>query len=211
MKSKPEKGGRVEDEVEGGIRVYDPGPSPLPAVSGASADLRNLARTGYQNTAVISSRITFIDGERGILRYRCVLRVIPRRAARELTCLQQWVPDRAAGREEHLPRELVPAPLRRAANQAAVPPVRARDPAPHLRSPLSFPSHFAILTRYSRSTATSTRSSAPSGEPHSRPPLLPQLTPARPHSYDAHPMAILTSSLAALGAFAPDANPSLQG
>lgn len=40
---------------------------------------------------------------------------------------------------------------------------------------------------------------------------MPQLTPARPHSYDAHPMAILTSSLAALGAFAPDANPSLQG
>jgi citrate synthase len=29
--------------------------------------------------------------------------------------------------------------------------------------------------------------------------------------YDAHPMAILASSFAALGAFAPEANPSLQG
>lgn len=29
--------------------------------------------------------------------------------------------------------------------------------------------------------------------------------------YDAHPMAILTSSFAALSAFAPEANPSLQG
>lgn len=29
--------------------------------------------------------------------------------------------------------------------------------------------------------------------------------------YDSHPMAMLASSLAALGAYAPEANPSLQG
>lgn len=49
LKAEREGGGRTEDEVEGGIRVYDP---------------------GYMNTAVVQSTITFIDGERGILRYR---------------------------------------------------------------------------------------------------------------------------------------------
>jgi citrate synthase len=47
--SAPQDGDRPEDEVESGIRIYDP---------------------GYMNTAVIQSRITFIDGEKGILRYR---------------------------------------------------------------------------------------------------------------------------------------------
>ncbi|KAL7417451.1 citrate synthase-like protein [Mrakia frigida] len=41
--------GREEDEEKLGLRVYDP---------------------GYQNTAVQRSTISFIDGERGILRYR---------------------------------------------------------------------------------------------------------------------------------------------
>lgn len=39
----------MENETDGGLRVYDP---------------------GYVNTAVTSSSITFIDGEKGILRYR---------------------------------------------------------------------------------------------------------------------------------------------
>ncbi|GAA5868220.1 hypothetical protein JCM8547_002278, partial [Rhodosporidiobolus lusitaniae] len=43
------KGEREEDEVEAGLRVFDP---------------------GFMNTATIHSRITFIDGERGILRHR---------------------------------------------------------------------------------------------------------------------------------------------
>lgn len=33
----------------------------------------------------------------------------------------------------------------------------------------------------------------------------------RSFRYDSHPMAMLTSGFAALGAFAPEANPSLQG
>lgn len=49
MTAKKEVGGREEDEIEGGLRIYDP---------------------GYMNTAVVQSRITYIDGERGILRYR---------------------------------------------------------------------------------------------------------------------------------------------
>jgi citrate synthase len=39
--------------------------------------------------------------------------------------------------------------------------------------------------------------------------VVPQLVSA--FRYDAHPMSILTASFAALGAFAPEANPSLQG
>ncbi|ORY90765.1 peroxysomal citrate synthase [Leucosporidium creatinivorum] len=42
-------GDSAQDEVEAGVRVYDP---------------------GFMNTAVIQSNITFIDGEAGILRYR---------------------------------------------------------------------------------------------------------------------------------------------
>ncbi|CEQ39250.1 SPOSA6832_00744, partial [Sporobolomyces salmonicolor] len=49
LRKKLGKGERAEDEVEGGLRVFDP---------------------GFMNTAVIQSKITFIDGEKGILRYR---------------------------------------------------------------------------------------------------------------------------------------------
>lgn len=43
------KGGPAEDETEQGLRVYDP---------------------AYMNTAVIQSKITYINGQEGVLRYR---------------------------------------------------------------------------------------------------------------------------------------------
>lgn len=43
LKADTKVGERAENETEGGLRVFD---------------------SGYQNTAVISSRITYIDGER---------------------------------------------------------------------------------------------------------------------------------------------------
>ncbi|KAM0792891.1 hypothetical protein ACM66B_002653 [Microbotryomycetes sp. NB124-2] len=49
LKKQQEVGERDEDEVENGLRVYDP---------------------GYMNTAVIQSKITYIDGDNGVLRYR---------------------------------------------------------------------------------------------------------------------------------------------
>lgn len=42
-------GERKENDTEGGVRVFDP---------------------GFMNTAVLESKITYIDGENGILRYR---------------------------------------------------------------------------------------------------------------------------------------------
>ncbi|KAL7005514.1 hypothetical protein EMMF5_004919 [Cystobasidiomycetes sp. EMM_F5] len=49
LKAAPGPDEREEDECDNGLRVFD---------------------SGFQNTAVLRSTITFIDGERGILRYR---------------------------------------------------------------------------------------------------------------------------------------------
>ena len=49
---------------------------------------------------------------------------------------------------------------------------------------------------------------------HSGPPFpfaLPSLGLTNTYSYDAHPMAILTSAFAYLGSYYSEANPSLQG
>ena len=55
VEAQPAQGEREENETEQGLRVYDP---------------------SYLNTAVVRSQITYIDGERGILRcpsdHRCV-------------------------------------------------------------------------------------------------------------------------------------------
>ncbi|KAK4699119.1 citrate synthase, partial [Phenoliferia sp. Uapishka_3] len=134
MKAKPQKGERVEDEVEGGIRVYDP---------------------GYQNTAVISSRITFIDGERGILRYRGypIEQLAEKSTFLETSYLLLYGELPTTRQFKLFEREVL---------------------------------HHTYVHRDVDEIVGAFR-------------------------YDAHPMAILTSSLAALGAFAPEANPSLQG
>lgn len=61
-------GDSAQDEVEAGVRVYDPGGVQLDPPPSTEADREAL--TGFMNTAVIQSNITFIDGEAGILRYR---------------------------------------------------------------------------------------------------------------------------------------------
>ncbi|KAM0752246.1 hypothetical protein T439DRAFT_324313 [Meredithblackwellia eburnea MCA 4105] len=134
MKAKPGPGQRAEDEIENGLRVYDP---------------------GYQNTAVISSTITFIDGEKGILRYRGypIEQLAEKSTFLESAYLLLYG-ELPTKRQFHLfEREVL---------------------------------HHTYVHRDVDDIVGAFR-------------------------YDAHPMAILTSSFAALGAFAPEANPSLQG
>ena len=69
----------------------------------------------FLNTASCRSAITFIDGDKGILRYR-------------------GYPDRAARREGDVPRGGVAAAQRRAADAARVRRVRARHHVPHVRA-----------------------------------------------------------------------------
>jgi len=132
MKAAP--GSREEDETEGGLRVYDP---------------------SFQNTAVISSRITYINGEAGILRYRGY-------------------------------------PIEQLAEKSSFLEVSYLLLYGNLPSATQFK---IFETEVMHHTFT-----------HSD---LDKLVSA--FRYDAHPMSILTASFAALGAFAPEANPSLQG
>lgn len=52
IRAPPGTNDRPEDESERGLRVSD---------------------RGFLNTAVIESSITYIDGDNGVLRYRCVM------------------------------------------------------------------------------------------------------------------------------------------
>ncbi len=97
----------------------------LPIENGAihTADLRQI-KTGaddsglmgydpaFTNTATCKSRITYIDGDKGILRYR-------------------GYPDRTAGGEEQLPRDRVPDRQGRAARRQTLRRVEAQHHAPH--------------------------------------------------------------------------------
>lgn len=84
IRAEPEKGERKEDESESGIRVYDPGfmntvgfrylgsmlfICVVPAVAYPGI---LLFRHDFTYQAVLSSSITYINGDKGILRYRCV-------------------------------------------------------------------------------------------------------------------------------------------
>ncbi|GAA5973320.1 hypothetical protein JCM11641_003071 [Rhodosporidiobolus odoratus] len=128
------KGDREEDEVKGGIRVYDP---------------------GFMNTATVQSRITFIDGERGILRHRGY--PIEQLAAKSnfLETAYLLLYGSLPTRQQYslFSKEVL---------------------------------HHTMVHRDLENIVGSFR-------------------------HDAHPMSMLTSSLAALGAYAPEANPSLAG
>ncbi|GAA5885166.1 hypothetical protein JCM6882_007257 [Rhodosporidiobolus microsporus] len=133
-KDKVGAGDTAEDEVEGGIRIYDP---------------------GFMNTAVIQSRITFIDGERGILRHRGY-------------------------------------PIEQLAEQSNF----LETAYLLLYGDLPTKSQFNLFeTEVMHHTFV-----------HKD---VDEIIGAFRH--DAHPMSILTSSFAALGAYAPEANPSLAG
>jgi len=134
MKAKPGEGEREENETEQGLRVYDP---------------------SYLNTAVVRSQITYIDGERGILRYRGypIEQLAEHSTFLETAYLILYgeLPTRA--QFEFFSAEVM--------------------------------HHSALHTNVER--------------------LLGQFNDS------AHPMSVLSSGFAALSAFAPEANPALQG
>jgi citrate synthase len=127
-------GDRPEDETEQGLRVYDP---------------------AYMNTAVIQSRITYINGQEGILRYRGypIEQLVKRSNFLESAYLLIYgeLPTQsrfAAWNDEILSHTYV---------------------------------HTDIENMF------------------------------KSFRYDSHPMSMLTSAFATLGAFAPEANPALAG
>ena len=125
---------RAEDETTQGLRVYDP---------------------AYMNTAVVQSKITYINGQEGILRYRGYP-------------IQQLV-----GRSNFLESAylLIYGDLPSAPQSS-----RWQDEVMH---------HTYIHSDIEGMFKS--------------------------FRYDSHPMSMLTSAFATLGAFAPEANPSLRG
>ncbi|GAA6064124.1 hypothetical protein JCM10212_006763 [Sporobolomyces blumeae] len=133
-KDKPGFGDRAEDEVEAGIRVYDP---------------------GFMNTAVIKSKISFIDGGKGILRYRGY-------PIEQLAEKSNFLESSYLLLYGELP---------------------TRDQYRHFEREVMW--HTATHRDFEKIIGS--------------------------FRFDAHPMAILTSGFAALGAYAADGNPSLRG
>lgn len=134
MKAKRAPGEREENETEGGLRVVD---------------------TGYSNTAVISSRITYIDGENGVLRYRGYpIEQLAEKSNFLETAYLLIYGDLPSNKQFRIFEKEV--------------------------------MHHTFVHNDLDKLVSSFR-------------------------YDSHPMSILTSCFAALGSFAPEANPSLQG
>ncbi|GAA5907355.1 hypothetical protein JCM8208_007162 [Rhodotorula glutinis] len=125
---------RPEDEVEGGLRVFDP---------------------GYQNTAVVQSAITFIDGEAGVLRHRGypIEQLAEKSTFLETAYLLLYGELPTSSQYKLFSGEVM---------------------------------HHTFVHRDMADIVASFR-------------------------HDAHPMSILTSSYAALGAYSPEGNPSLAG
>lgn len=103
IKAPRKPGEREENETERGLRVAD---------------------RGFMNTAVIESTITYIDGDNGILRYRCVRLCV----YKQVHSRHQRISDRAARRALIVSRSRVPAHLRRAAHRTPIRFVRERSP-----------------------------------------------------------------------------------
>ncbi|GAA5998023.1 uncharacterized protein JCM10292_002269 [Rhodotorula paludigena] len=133
-KQDAQQGDKLEDEVEGGLRVYDP---------------------GFMNTAVVQSRITFIDGEKGILRHRGypIEQLAEKSSFLETAYLLLYGELPTKSQYTLFSNEVL---------------------------------HHTFVHRDLQEIMGSFR-------------------------HDAHPMAMLESAFAALGAYAPEANPSLVG
>ncbi|KAI7785289.1 peroxysomal citrate synthase [Diaporthe eres] len=128
------EGNRAEDETEQGLRVYDP---------------------AYMNTAVVQSKITYINGLDGILRYRGYP-------------IQQLV-----------------------------------DKSNFLET--------AFLLLYGELPTTSQARNWQNEVMHHTYVHTDIEEMFKSFRYDSHPMAMMTSAFATLGAFAPESNPSLAG
>ncbi|KAI1865128.1 hypothetical protein JX265_008175 [Neoarthrinium moseri] len=128
------EGGRKEDETEQGLRVFDP---------------------AYMNTAVIESRITYINGLEGVLRYRGypIQQLVDKSNFLESAYLLIYGELPTKPRYDSWNEEIM--------NHTYI--------------------HSDIENIF------------------------------KSFRYDSHPMAMLTSAFATLGAFAPEANPSLAG
>lgn len=134
-KIKDQQGGdRKEDETEQGLRVYDP---------------------AYMNTAVVQSKITYINGQEGILRYRGY-------------------------------------------------------PIEQLVKKSNF-LETAFLLIYGELPTTSQYESWQNEVMHHNYIHSDIEGMFKSFRYDSHPMSMLTSAFATMGAFAPEANPSLAG
>ncbi|KPV77085.1 uncharacterized protein RHOBADRAFT_42296 [Rhodotorula graminis WP1] len=125
---------RPEDEVESGLRVFD---------------------AGYQNTAVVQSAITFIDGEAGVLRHRGypIEQLADKSTFLETAYLLLYGELPTSAQYKLFSREVM---------------------------------HHTFVHRDMADIVASFR-------------------------FDSHPMAILTASFAALGAYSPEGNPALAG
>lgn len=134
IKAATSAGDRAEDETEQGLRVFDP---------------------GFMNTSVVQSTITYIDGQRGVLRYRGY-------PIEQLVGHSNFVETAFLLIYGHLPT------------------------APEYASWNDELMHHTYIHSDIEGMFKSFR-------------------------YDSHPMAMLTSAFATMGAFAPEANPSLQG
>lgn len=134
IKAPPGPKDRAEDETEQGLRVFDP---------------------GFMNTSVVQSKITYIDGQRGVLRYRGY-------PIEQLVQKSNFVESAFLLIYGHLP---TPAEYTTWNNELM---------------------HHTYIHSDIEGMFKSFR-------------------------YDSHPMAMLTSAFATMGAFAPEANPSLRG
>jgi citrate synthase len=134
IKAQPQQNDRPEDETSQGLRVFDP---------------------AYMNTAVIESRITYINGQDGVLRYR------------------GYPIEQLVGKSNFL--------------ETAYLLIYGELPtAKQFGSWQDEVMHHTFVHSDIESMFKSFR-------------------------YDSHPMSMMTAAFATLGAFAPEANPSLQG
>lgn len=134
LKATPREGDREEDDHSNGIRVYDP---------------------AFMNTAAISSKITYIDGDKGFLMHR------------------GYPIEQLAEKSTFL--------------ETAYLLIYGDLPSPSQKKVWEYEvMHHTILAEDLMKIISNMR-------------------------YDSHPMSVFISSFAAMGAFAPEANPSLQG
>jgi citrate synthase len=134
IKANSQPGDRAEDETSQGLRVYDP---------------------AYLNTAVVQSKITYINGQEGVLRYRGypIQQLVKRSNFLESAFLLFYGDLPTSSQFQSWQDEVM---------------------------------HHTYIHSDIEGMFKSFR-------------------------YDSHPMSMLTSAFATLGAFAPEANPSLKG
>ena len=165
-----------------------PAPAPTPAATSASAtveidtdDTANGIRIfdpAFLNTAAISSKITFIDGDRGFLMHRGY-------RIEQLAEKSDFLETAYLLIYGSLPDKKCVSP----------PPLSLTSPSPSVANKLRGRQDATWRYEVMHHTALAED-------------VMKVIGSMR---YDSHPMSVFISAFAALGAFAPEANPSLQG